>query len=159
MDYFSKLIDVDIETPKSVDVGFSTPRADLDFGGITIIDGAGNNVYMNTTAFWNAQPQLIGKKGSIYVYTDYDYYVDDDGNVIYTQGVKIADGVAYLIDQPFIDGSIKNSIEQLSMILDSHVNNKEIHITEEERKFWNNKVTCYQADNEEIVFTKDFIIE
>ena len=48
--------------------------------------------------------------------------------------VKIGDGLAYLIDLPFIDASVTRLME--------HINNTQIHITQAEREFWNNKVRC-----------------
>ena len=62
--------------------------------------------------------------------------------------IKIGDGCAYLIDNPFIT----SSVEQL---LQSHIADTFKHITEQERDVWNNKVRCYisSEDNENIVFT------
>ena len=101
-----------------------------------------SNVLVGTTAEWNAQPDLIGAKNVIYVYTD--HYHDDDGNPV--PGYKVGDGLGYLAGQAFDDA-----------IMVKHIHNTEIHITEEEREFWNNKVSVYvDADNPELlVFTRD----
>lgn len=97
-------------------------------------------VYFDTKANWNAQNTLTGAQNTIYVYTD--YMQDGDGNNI--AGIKIGDGNAYLIDAPFLD-----------TIYYEHVNDTDIHITAEEREFWNNKVRCYYSltDDETVVFT------
>lgn len=97
-------------------------------------------IYFNTTAGWNAQNTLVGALNTIYIYTDYQE--DEEGNAI--AGIKIGDGNAYLIDKPFLD-----------TIYYGHINDTDIHITAEEREFWNNKVRCYYSllEDETVVFT------
>lgn len=80
-----------------------------------------NNVHQGTSAYWNAQPQFIGTRDHIYVYTDLDK-------------IKIADGLAYLIDQPFVNS-------QEATALQNHILNNVRHITNEERDIWNHKVS------------------
>lgn len=101
-------------------------------------------VHQNTTAIWNAERDLIGQNNHIYVYTD--YIVRDGKNY---PGIKIGDGTSYLIDAPFVNGDNQDMYD--------HINNHSIHITEEERIFWNNKVTSYlSSDNpEELILTKN----
>lgn len=97
-------------------------------------------IYFNTVEGWRAQINLIGQTNTIYIYTDYQE--DEDGNPI--AGIKIGDGLAYLIDTPFLD----------TLYL-QHVNNTDIHITDEERRKWNEKVRCFYSltNNETVVFT------
>ena len=97
-------------------------------------------VFFNTKERWNLQSQLVSQKNAIYVYTNYQQ--DEDGKNI--AGIKIGDGEAYLIDLPFLD----------TLYLE-HINDNNIHITDEERQFWNNKVRCYYSltENETVVFT------
>lgn len=97
-------------------------------------------IYFNTVEGWRAQINLIGQTNTIYIYTDYQE--DEDGNPI--AGLKIGDGLAYLIDTPFLD----------TLYL-QHVNNTDIHITDEERRKWNEKVRCFYSltNNETVVFT------
>lgn len=117
----------------------------LDVGTYYIPEGARRvKVNVDTTSDWNTQRDLIGKRGEIYVYSD---YIDKDGKQI--PGIKIGDGKAYLIDSPFIAG---NNEELLS-----HLQNKDIHVTSDEKDFWNNKVTCFisKGIDEAIVFTKE----
>lgn len=95
-------------------------------------------VLFNTTAAWDAQVQLQSQANTLYIYTDHQ--VDSEGNVI--AGIKVGDGNAYLIDMPFTDSAIME-----------HISDNVRHISAEERVFWNNKVSCYLADNDRIIFT------
>lgn len=106
-----------------------------------IVNGA--NVFFNTTENWNANRDIIGENNCMYVYTDYK---EIDGQSI--PGVKVGDGKAYLIDMPFLDADLEQR-------LDEHINNTDIHVSEQDRLFWNNKVSCYldATDNENIIFT------
>ena len=99
-------------------------------------------VYFDTVAGWNAQTTLQTEDKAIYVYTDLRQ-TDDNKNVA---GIKIGDGNAYLIDKPFLDE-----------IYYDHINDTDIHITSQERAFWNNKVTAYYSltDVETLVLSKN----
>lgn len=110
------------------------------WGKITNYIGENHEILMGTTAGWNAQPTLISSKDTIYVYTDYD--TDESGNDV--PNIKIGDGLAYLIDLPFI-----NAIEM------EHINNSDIHVTAADKARWDAKVRCYYSDleNELLVFT------
>lgn len=99
------------------------------------------SVYSNTTEGWGQNPSLISKKNVIYVYTDYDTI---DGVPI--PGIKIGDGKAYLIDMPFVDGNKE--------LLERHIQDTSIHVTPEEKEFWNNKVRSeVHGDDGTLVFT------
>ena len=102
-----------------------------------------DNVHADTTANWNAQPQFVGKKGHLYIYTDYDTI---DGVPI--PAMKIGDGSAYLIDAPFLTANATR--------FNAHVADTDVHIQPGEREFWNNKVTAFisQGDEETLVVTK-----
>lgn len=137
-----------------IDVGLLGKDLYVDIGesieGVLDIDlGLGDQqtstiVHINTTAYWNERPQLIGEKGHIYVYTDCNY-VDEQP----IPGLKVGDGMSYLIDNPFVASNQE--------ILINHINNHAIHISPEERYFWNNKVRCDDTtiDGENITFTKN----
>lgn len=112
-------------------------------GGLTVPSSvAVNNVLVNTTENWNSNPTLIGKKNVVYVYTDRS--TNEDGQSV--PGFKVGDGLAYLIDLPFNDD-----------IMMTHINDSTIHVTDEDRLFWNNKVTAYlnPFNLEELVITKN----
>ena len=98
-------------------------------------------LYYDTTANFNSDPSRITEEKAIYVYCDYQK--DEDDNDI--PGIKIGDGKGYLIDAPFID-----------TLYAEHIMDRIIHITQEERMFWNDKVRCYidfNDDIENLIFT------
>lgn len=97
-------------------------------------------IYWRTTEEWNSEPQLKSEAGVIYIYSDRDT-VEIDGETYYLPGMKIGDGKSYLINNPFVDYQFQ-----------AHLANDEIHITQEEREFWNNKVRGYM-DEENGVLT------
>lgn len=84
-------------------------------------------VLCNTTKNWNADPQKRLEKGIIAIYSD--AYSDSDGNPI--PGIKIGDGLAFLIDQPFITKKYDDLIESFN----EHVANTDIHLTVAEKEF------------------------
>lgn len=100
-------------------------------------------LHIDTTENWNLQADLIAKAGHIYVYTDYEII-----NGVPVPAFKVGDGLAFLIDIPFASGNATDLV--------THIQDDVVHVTDEERLFWNNKVTCFlsQGDSETIVFTK-----
>lgn len=80
-------------------------------------------IYYDTTANWDSQPQRLTKEGEIYIYSDGKYI---DGHPV--PRIKVGNG-AYLIDITFIDQDYFD-----------HIRNTVIHITQEEREYWNDKV-------------------
>lgn len=99
-------------------------------------------IYFDTVEGWRSKLTLVGQKNTVYIYTDYQQ--DGEGNNI--AGIKIGDGNAYLIDAPFLD-----------TIYFNHINDTDIHITDEERRRWNEKVRCFYSltDDETVIFTTD----
>lgn len=102
-----------------------------------------DNVHQGTSTYWNAQPEFIGTRDHLYIYRD----VVNDQEVI---KMKIADGSAYLIDQPFLNN-------ETAAVLQAHIQNEYVHIQQGERTFWNNKVSCYinPNDPENLIFTTE----
>ena len=100
----------------------------------------------DTTENWNSRVDLISELGTIYYYEDYYTEIDENGNEIKKPGVKIGDGMAYLIDLPFVNDHFD---------FYDHINNNNIHITQDERLFWNNKcrVDDSYINNENLIFT------
>lgn len=97
-------------------------------------------VLYDTTANWNAQPNLISEQGVIYIYSDAKTY---DGQAL--PRIKIGNGVSYLRTIYFIDQDIVHQLENL------------VPITEQDIINWNDKVTCYR-DHETLIFTKENLI-
>lgn len=95
-------------------------------------------VLFDTTAGWSAQTSLVSKTNTLYIYTDHQ--TDSQGNPI--AGIKAGDGNAYVVDLPFTDA-----------IATEHISDTTRHVTSSERMFWNNKVRCYYAGTENLVFT------
>ena len=106
------------------------------------------HIYYDLTQNWKAQTTMISEAGAIYIYSDYS---EVDGKKV--PAIKIGDGKAYLADLPFA------SQELLSLLTD-HINDRTVHITAQEREFWNNKVTSVldRSDAENLVLTKDFVV-
>ena len=91
-------------------------------GEVFIPETIASKIYYDTTEMWNSQNTLVAQKGCIYIYKDYRQVVHDDGSITTIPSMKIGDGTSYLIDLPFADG-----------------------ITQEDREFWNNKVSIIEA--------------
>lgn len=108
--------------------------------------------YSKTKSEWNLNRDFMSQKNVLYIYTDYKT-IEKDGEQILIPGLKIGDGTTYLIDLPFINDTSRGSeLEQL--ILD-HINNKVIHISQEERNFWNNKLNLLlQPDTQTLVLNR-----
>jgi len=100
----------------------------------------------NTTEGWNANLSYIPKAGEICIYTD---YVTVDGVTYY--GIKIGDGLAYLIDLPFVGDDVRSLV--LSKLAE-HEEDSVAHITSEERAFWNNKLN-YEVSGEELTLNRN----
>ena len=127
---FENTLDLSVET--SIDQALS-----VDLG--EVYQSGDCKVLYNTTEYWNSRPQMIAKKGYLYVYSDYKQVDNQD-----VAGIKAGDGTSYLIDMPFLDKP-----------LDEHIADTVKHITSQERDFWNSKVRCFvDPDNEEnLVFS------
>ena len=106
-------------------------------------------VYYDTTANWNAQPNLIAERGVVYIYSDYTYIEDEVGNHTEIAGIKIGDGSSYLIDMPFVS-------DATTYLITMHIANADVHTSRAEKEFWNNKVSAYidHQDSEGLVLSK-----
>lgn len=102
--------------------------------------------YSKTKEQWNINPQLLSKKDVLYIYTNYKKIKKQgEQDQIIIPGLKVGDGKSYLIDLPFINDVSNSDFEN---ILLQHINNKTIHVTQEEKIFWNNKLNLFlQEEN------------
>jgi len=109
-------------------------------GNKTLTDFGISYVYSGNTEYWNSQPSLITTDKAVYIYTDYR----EDENGRYVPGIKIGDGMGYLIDAPFLDGTYYD-----------HILNTVIHVTQQDRDRWDEKVrVCINPSNtENLIFT------
>lgn len=99
----------------------------------------------DSTANWNAARGMIPLAGEIIVYNDYKTIqkeIDGEMRTVTIPGIKIGDGQTYVQDLPFIDEELRDRIL-------NHINNQDIHVTLQDRLFWNNKLNV--NDNMELV--------
>lgn len=126
---------------------------DVQTNGVSIVDNNGianitsipgtSKILIATQADWDRQRTLIAAADTIYVYSDHD--VVDGKNI---PAIKIGDGTSYLIDMAFVADHVSEMLE--------HINNEIIHVTEEEKQFWNNKARCDESQvvsNKRLIFT------
>lgn len=118
----------------------TSQQIDAQFGTVYVVGGDCRVLYA-TTATWNSQPQLIADRGYLYIYADYKQ--NEQGQNI--AGIKVGDGNAYLIDMPFTDD-----------LYARHIEDTVLHISQEDRDRWDNKVTCFldPLDANILIFSK-----
>lgn len=103
----------------------------------------------DTTANWNNATGFIPLAGEVIIYTDYkskvitvEEYGEQVTKTIFIPGIKIGDGKAYVQDLPFVDDELRDLITK-------HIQNQDIHVTLQEKLFWNNKLNL--DDSEDIL--------
>ena len=99
----------------------------------------------DTTQHWNEALGFIPLEGEVIVYNDYKSMTKViDGEEVHIQvpGMKIGDGQAYVQDLPFVDAELRDKVM-------NHITNPEVHVTLQEKLFWNNKLNV--NDNAELV--------
>lgn len=108
-------------------------------------------VYYGTTEQWNSDKSLVSELCSFYVYTDHSKTKDGKDK----PDIKIGDGQAYLIDLPFLGSN--DDINELREKIENHINNTDIHVSEEDRIFWDNKVSVDESETpeEHLIFTTE----
>ena len=108
-------------------------------------------VARDTTENWNAKVNYIPLRGELIIYTDHGTIKDDYGNDIKVPGIKIGDGDAYLIDIPFVGDDL---CSQLLHELRNHELNSLIHVTQEDRDFWNSKLN-YEVAGSNLILNRN----
>lgn len=96
-------------------------------------------ISMDTSSNWSTRTDYVPKEGEIIIYTDRNEVDELD-----YPGVKIGDGMAYVVDLPFVGDEIANDI---TSALEATRNDTEIHVTNAERTNWNSKLN-YEIDGE-----------
>lgn len=128
----------------------------LDISGLsyfyTKISNKFTKVKIDTSENLNSDLTFVPEMGEIVVYSDYAEKTVN-GTTTAIPNIKIGDGLAYCVDLPFVNDDIRDAIM-------SHINDQNRHITQQERDFWNDKVTVdesgtYLINNECLVFKKD----
>ena len=117
----------------------------------------------DTTANWNNTQGFIPLPGEIIVYDDYEtktYTVEEYGETVVKTvnipNIKIGSGNAYVQDLAFVD-------ERTREILMEHINNYDMHVTLQEKLFWNNKVNIddayaqihHELEDETLIFNRN----
>ena len=99
----------------------------------------------DSTANWNAARGMIPLAGEVIIYNDYKTIqkeINGEVKTINIPGIKVGDGQAYVQDLPFVDEELRDTIME-------HINNQNIHVSLQEKLFWNNKINV--NDNMELV--------
>lgn len=110
-------------------------------------------IYKGTVEYWNSKRDLVSEDGALYIYTNYKTVDNGDGTTTIYPALKIGDGSSYLIDMPFVTASDSEE-------LNNHIQDNTVHITNEEREFWNNKWSGYmnREDPENLYFTTNRVV-
>lgn len=102
----------------------------------------------DTTENWNNARGFIPMAGEVIVYTDYEtktYTVEEYGETVTKTveipNIKIGTGNAYVQDLGFVD-------EKTRDILMAHIQDHDIHVTLQEKVFWNNKINVDDAEEQ-----------
>ena len=103
-------------------------------------------IYYNTTAYWQLHGDFTPGAGELVIYSDYDS-MEIEGKTLLIPAMKIGTGNGYLADLAFIGGA-GGDVEEIMRLLRAHVNDRIVHITEAERRFWNNKLNV--SDTHEV---------
>ena len=101
---------------------------------------SGAKIYYGTSAYWASKPTLVSEQGSFYVYSDYFNYGDQA-----IPGIKIGDGLAYVVSLPFTD----------KMMVD-HMMDSTIHLSSADRKKLDDSVCAVMStvDDENLILYK-----
>ena len=133
----SKQFTLQLNSPKVASLTLGTPSAQTRLDpskGITPRAKA----LVDTTEHWMQKRQYIPARGEIIVYSDRNI-IDDK----YYPGVKIGDGSAYVVDLPFVGDDIAY---QILAELRIHIEDLNLHVTADEKAFWNNKLNSIVID-------------
>lgn len=102
----------------------------------------------DTTENWNNAIGFIPLPGEVIVYDDYEiktYTVEEYGETVtktaLIPNIKVGTGNAYVQDLAFVD-------EKTRDILMAHIQNHDIHVTLQEKVFWNNKINVDDAEEQ-----------
>ena len=101
---------------------------------------------VDTTDGWTQRRKYVPFCGEIIVYSDRNVIDGMD-----YPGIKIGDGMAYVVDLPFVGQEIEMQIMDL---LSGHINNSSIHVTPDDKEFWNNKLN-YMIDGEKLILNRN----
>ena len=101
-------------------------------------------IEFGTTEYWNSKSSYVPPQGMLVVYTD--YATTSTGELI--SNFKIGDGNAHLVDKPFVGDDTRELLEE-------HVADMLVHVSEEDRRRWNNKLNLNAPSGDLLEFTRD----
>lgn len=108
----------------------------------------------DTTQHWNDARGFIPLQGELIIYNDYKTVVktiDGTARNVQVPGIKIGDGLTYVQDLPFVDDELRETIM-------NHINNPNLHVSDADRLFWNNKINVNDAQevvNKALIFNRN----
>ena len=88
-----------------------------------------------TTDDFEDMKTTVPSIGQLFILTDLRSITKSDGTTITSAGIKVGDGIKTIEQLPFIDWFYWD-----------HINDANIHVTAEQKTFWNNKITCEVLD-------------
>lgn len=102
----------------------------------------------DTTENWNNAIGFIPLPGEVIIYEDYEvktYEVEEYGETVTKTvnipNIKIGTGNAYVQDLAFVDSGTRD-------VLMAHIQNHDLHVTLQEKVFWNNKINVDDAEEQ-----------
>ena len=104
---------------------------------------------IGTTAYFEGVKTTVPPRGQLVIFSDLrSIEVTKSGgskSTITSAGIKVGDGIKTIEQLPFIDWFYWD-----------HLNDANIHVTAEQKTFWNNKITCEVSEvDETLKFKKD----
>lgn len=133
---------------------YYSPGIKIADGNSYLIDLPFINDYMDkvglvysagTQEEWANKIGYIPKMNEIIVVTDKYTYVKD-GLTKFIPGIKIGDGNAYAVDLPYITDGVEQK-------LDTHIADRNAHISASDRMFWNRKLN-FTIDDDTLVLNR-----
>ena len=91
-------------------------------------------IFCTTTDFEDMKT-TVPSIGQLFILTDLRSITKSDGTTITSAGIKVGDGIKTIEQLPYIDWFYWD-----------HINDKNIHVTAEQKTFWDNKITCKVDD-------------
>lgn len=90
---------------------------------------------IGTTAYFEGVKTTVPPKGQLVIFSDLYERTNSEGSKITSAGIKVGDGIKTIEQLPFIDWFYWD-----------HINDANIHVTSEQKIFWNNKISCKVDD-------------
>ena len=90
---------------------------------------------IGTTAYFEGVKTTVPPRGQLVIFSDLRERTNSEGSKIISAGIKIGDGEKTIEQLPFIDWFYWN-----------HIKDANIHVTSEQKIFWNNKISCKVDD-------------